>query len=97
EELNRITIAWPSELQWTPAAKIVETLKYSLTKLAILRELHTEQVRKGTLMLHCVVDGAEHLVALDYSDYPDFINEEALRECDLYLKMEWRKAGYGDP
>ena len=48
-------------------------------------------------MLNCILDGRSHAVAFDYSDYHNFINQEALARCEFYIKCRHRSTGYGDP
>ena len=93
-DLSRISIAWPTELQWPPAEQIVQTLKDGFVSLGILGHVHTPQPYEGVILLHCVIDDTEHKVALDYSDYHDFINVDALALSSLYVKCQFRLRGY---
>ena len=97
EDLRRVRITWPAAVDWLPSANIVETQKYALSKLGVLDVQHTKQDQEGVILLPCMVDERPHLIVLDYSDYPDFINSRALADCSLYLKMEHAARGYADP
>jgi Glycosyl transferases group 1 len=96
-EIESVSITWPTRYQWPTGAGIVETLKSGLEGLGVLRLAETEQTYKGVIMLHCVVGGRQHRVALDMSDYHDFINPDALALSSLYIKGEFRREGYDDP
>jgi hypothetical protein len=96
QDLQRVAIVWPTRYQWPEGAGILETLKFALSELGVMAVKPTMQVHKGVTLLHCTIDGREHRVALDYSDYPDFINAEALAESSLYLKGQYRSGGYPD-
>jgi hypothetical protein len=97
EELSHVAIVWPTQYQWPPTAPIVETIKDAFERLGLLREEATPQVHKGIVTLTCVLNGRTHFVALDCSDYHNFINESALAQCSLYIKCQYRAGGYPDP
>lgn len=97
DQLRRVRIVWPTNVDWLPSANIVETQKASLSRLGVLDMQDTTQDQEGVILLHCTVDERPHLVVLDYSDYPDFVNSQALGDCSLYLKMEHAAKGYSDP
>lgn len=96
-ELSRVRITWPSSYQWAPAAIFTETLKAALAQRGVLQVRPTSQSLPGIVLLACTVDGQAYKVALDYSDRPDFINQEGLRESSLYIKLQFGTNGYPDP
>jgi hypothetical protein len=96
QELARVSITWPSRYQWAHAAGFTETVKTALARLGVLRVEPTSQVHPGVVMLSCLVDGRAIMVALEYSDNHDFINEQALADCSLYIKFQFREKGYPD-
>ena len=96
-ELSRVRITWPSSYQWAPAAIFTETLKAALAQRGVLQVRPTSQSFPGIVLLACTVDGQAYKVALDYSDRPDFINQEGLRESSLYIKLQFGTNGYPDP
>lgn len=93
---SRVEIVWPSRYQWSELAPIVETFKDSFATLGVLRVRPTPQPHTGGVMLWCVVDGRPHAVFLDSFDHPDFINDAALAESDLYFKCQFHSGGYTD-
>jgi len=93
---GRVTIVWPSQYQWAPLEPIVEALKLGFTRLGILQVASTAQVHQGGVLLRCTVDGRPRAVFMDISDYPTFISQDALAECDLYFKCQFQAEGYGD-
>ena len=96
EELGRIALVWPSTYQWQDAKGITETLKLGLEHLGVLTVDTIPQPHRGIITLRCRVDDQASLIALDYSDKEDTINEAALAECSLYIKLEFRERGYED-
>jgi hypothetical protein len=96
EDLSRITIVWPTTYQWPACDVIVHTIRDGFARYGVLRFAETAQPHTGVIMLGGVVDGHAHKIALDYSDYHDFINEAALAASSLYIKMQFRREGYTD-
>ena len=47
-------------------------------------------------MLACLVNDRPFHVALDYMDQHDVINNDALAECSLYIKLQFVREGYAD-
>jgi len=94
---GRVSIAWPSRYEWAPAAGITETLKAALARQHVLKVQPTRQTYAGAIMLECVVDDRRHRVVLDYSDHAEFLNQDALATCSLYIKLQFRADGYADP
>ncbi|MBV8306856.1 MAG: hypothetical protein JO274_05200, partial [Gammaproteobacteria bacterium] len=82
EQLASLTVVWPTRYEWAGCAGILETIKDALQRLGILREEPSRQSFKGAVMLKCILRGEAHAVALDYSDYHDFINPEALAQSE---------------
>ena len=95
-ERERVRILWPSTYQWAPAARFTETVKRSFARLGVLRIENTPQNHRGVVSLRCTVDGRSHIVAIDYADRPNSINEDALAECSLYIKFQFHERGYRD-
>jgi hypothetical protein len=91
-----VAITWPDTYGWPPLAGIVETVKAGLSRTGVLRVGSTEQELEGVIMLSCIINGRPQFVALDFSDYHDFINEVALAKCSLYIKAQFRREGYSD-
>ena len=96
KDLSRIIIAWPTIYQWPACDVIVHTIRDGFARYGVLRLAKTAQPHTGVIMLGGVVDGHAHKIALDYSDYHNFINESALAESSLYIKMQFRRGGYRD-
>jgi hypothetical protein len=96
EDLARISVMWPTKYQWAPSGIIVETIRDGMTRLGVLRLEPTAQTLRGVVMLTCVVDDRPHVVALDYADYQDAVNDQALSECALYIKCQFREGGYAN-
>ena len=90
--LANVSIAWPRVYQWPPNAGIVVTLRDALSRAARLMHDDIPQVHRGMIVFQC--DG--HQIVLDYLDYHNFVNEDALKGCDLYIKLQYRSEGYAD-
>ena len=95
-ELAKVSIVWPSHPQWALAEGITETLSTGLDRLGVLRREPIAQEHRGVIMLHCEVAGRPLRVALDYMDRREAINNNALTECALYVKLQYSEEGYGD-
>jgi hypothetical protein len=95
-ERERVRILWPSTYQWEHTSAFVETVKIAMARLGVLRVSATPQVHPGVVRLFCSVDGRAHIVAIDYADRSDAISRDALAECSLYLKFQYREEGYAD-
>lgn len=95
-ERERVQIVWPSSYQWAPTAVFAETVKRSLSRLGVLRVENTPQHQSGVVRLRCTVDGRSHIVAIDFADRPQSINDEALAECSVYFKFQYHQRGYRD-
>lgn len=94
EELEGVTVRWPTEYQWPTARLWVETLFYGLRRRVRVEPAPLAQPYRGTVLFQFVRGGRAHDVALDYSDYPD-INEESAARCRVYFKMQHLRGGYG--
>ncbi len=97
EELSRVSVVWPTQYEWPAGGAILESIKSAFKSLGVVHEERTPQPHSGVVMLYCLVDRKPHAVALDYSDYHDFINESALAQSSLYFKAQHRVQGYPDP
>lgn len=95
-ERARVRIAWPATYQWVHAGTFTETIRHALSRMGVLAIANVPQPYRGVVALRCTVDGRSHLVAIDYADRPDSLSQEALRECTLYIKMQFDECGYAD-
>lgn len=95
-ERERVRVLWPSTYQWKHASSFVDTIKLSMARLGMLRIGATPQIYPGVLRLFCSVDRRVHVLAVDYADHCDAINRDALAECSLYVKFQFREEGYAD-
>jgi hypothetical protein len=95
-ELNSIRVVWPVRPQWAHAADMTRAFTLGLSRLGVLRRQSTPQEHAGIIMLTCRVREREHRVALDYSDRHTRINQAALSEYVMYIKLQYAVEGYGD-
>lgn len=95
-ERARIRIAWPSTYQWAHACTFTETIRAALSRKGVLVIADVPQPHPGVVTLWCTVDGRSHVVAIDFADRPDLLSEAALRECSLYIKLQYGERGYAD-
>lgn len=95
-ERARVRIAWPATFQWAAAAQMTETIKHSLASLGVLHVGNMAQHHRGVVSLRCEIDGRSHLVAIDYADRPQYVNDAALAECGVYFKLQYQERGYRD-
>lgn len=94
EELEDVTIRWPSRYEWPPMRIWVEGLLYGFRERAKVELADIAQGYRGTMLFQFVVGGKAHDVAVDFSDYPDVV-EECARRCPVYFKMQHLREGYG--
>lgn len=97
EERERLRVFWPARYSWPVTGNILETIRDGFARLGVLASEPGSNEGTGVLMLGCEVDGERHTVALDFSDYHDFVNADALERSSLYLKCQFRVEGYEDP
>lgn len=95
-ERERVRVLWPSTYQWKLASLFADTIKLAMARLGVLRVGATPQVHRGVVRLFCSIDGRARIVAIDYADRGDAINRDALAECSLYIKFQFREEGYAD-
>jgi hypothetical protein len=74
----------------------VSSIKDGFRGLGVLSVKDIAQTHRGVVLFNCVLDGKARPVALDYSDYPDFVNMDALADTELYFKCQFAPGGYGD-
>lgn len=89
-------VRWPSTYEWPQAAKWVTGLRQSLAVKIPFEVTEIVQPYDGAVLIEVMLDGADHLVAIDYFD-GDRILDQVLDECSLIFKMQYRAGGYDDP
>ncbi len=95
EELQRVTVRWPSQYQWDAASEWVEVLLYGFRRhLTVDLVEDIPQNHRGTVNFELVVNGRVRRVGIGYSDYMA-IDDDCAESVDLYFKMQFAKAGYG--
>jgi hypothetical protein len=92
-QFETLTIHWPKTYQWPPAEKWMVSLVHGLRKFVAVQTKEIPQPYKGIVVAHVLVGKAKYEIAIDYSDYPS-INEECVRHCGLYFKMQYSRDGY---
>lgn len=95
-ERERIRICWPATYHWNRTSAFADTIKRSLSRLGVVRVCAIPQPHSGVVRVICALDGRAHFVAIDYADRPDEISTNALAECSLYIKLQFREEGYPD-
>lgn len=91
---SRIRVLWPREYQWVHSARWADQVRDALQAWVPVENASIPQPHKGTTVGVCVVDGREHQVAFDLSDYPDFLDETAARTSLVTFKLQHRPGGY---
>jgi len=92
----RVQIVWPRSYQWVHAAGFTSSIKRSFEQIGVSRMGTVPQLHRGVVSVQCAVNGRAHVLAIDYSDRPDFINCDALEESSLYIKLQYCERGYDD-
>ncbi|MEO6211048.1 MAG: glycosyltransferase [Gemmatimonadaceae bacterium] len=96
-ELSRVGITWPMTYQWPPAAAFTDTIKRAFSRLDLLEVAALKQTHRGVVRILVTLDDKVYAVMVDYADNADGINEDALAQCSLYFKFQYRVRGYSDP
>ncbi len=96
-ELRDVGIRWPIKYEWDAASDWVEFLKVGSKRYVRLKLVDDiAQPYKGTVVFEIVISGRPRRVAVGYSDYLP-IDEDCVRQCDLYFKMQYDANGYSAP
>jgi hypothetical protein len=94
-QLKEILIRWPAKYEWDNAKDWVEILLYGFrTQVKVEKVEDIPQPYKGTVVFQIVINGKTRTIAIGYSDYMP-VDEESIKDCDLYFKMQYQKQGYG--
>ncbi|HRH40342.1 MAG TPA: glycosyltransferase [Pyrinomonadaceae bacterium] len=94
-ELKNVSIRWTNKYQCDEASDWVDILLYGFRKLVKVEIVdNISQPYKGTVVFQIIINGKIRDVAVGYSDYLP-IDENCVKECDLYFKMQYDKFGYG--
>ncbi len=95
QRLNATTIEWPVKYEWDAAEKWVSPLLTGLKSHTRVELTDCIPQHRGLVLFKAKCKDRSALVAVDYSDNPNQIDEKRLRQCDLYFKMQYLKNGYG--
>jgi hypothetical protein len=96
DELTGVRLLWPATYQWSEAEGWVGNLLLGFRRLVPIVRTDLPQPCSGVVLVRLVHDGGSHDVAIDYSDYPDRIDQEGLHRAACYFKMQFHPDGYGD-
>lgn len=88
----------PKTFLWPPTKKWFATIFPALSKKTnVIYNNNVPQIYNDIVMIKALYKNKEALIAFDFSDYPDKINNNALSDSILYFKMQYLKNGYSDP
>lgn len=93
EELADIEIRYPSTYEHIEAHTWFDTFLMQLRRRVKVVITDLPQPHRGTVLIQFVKKGRVHDVAIDYSDYPDIV-EESVNRCPMYFKMQHLTKGY---
>ena len=93
-ERQRLTIRWPASYPWAFTRMFVDPVLSGLRQLVAVEPAAIDQPYTGVLLIGVTVDGIEHEVAIDYSDYRE-IDAECAARCPVYFKLQYLREGYG--
>jgi hypothetical protein len=94
EDLKLLTVYWPTVYEWPPAEKWVSHILMGLKKYVNIRFSDIPQKFEGIVLIGVDYYGKDVSVAIDYSDDGERIDEECLKECAAYFKMQFQRKGY---
>jgi len=90
---QRITVYWPSSNVVGALRKWIDPLRAGLSRHVRVVSSEIPQPYGGIALTRFVIDGVEHTVAIDASDYPP-LNNSCLDCTCLYFKMQYSSEGY---
>jgi Glycosyl transferases group 1 len=96
ELLQRLQVLWPTTYEWPPAYAWMINLLAGLRRHVRVEPTDIPQPYQGIVLVQFLSDGQPHDVIIDYSDYLDYINADALDRAVVYFKMQFREGGYGE-
>jgi Glycosyl transferases group 1 len=89
-----VIVTWPSKYQHPNAAPFVESLLAGLATMGRVHRAYIPQPYEGIVLLTVDAGYGPQRVAIDYFDFTH-VNEQCVREVDVYFKMQYRRQGYG--
>jgi hypothetical protein len=93
-QLRHSGIRWPRNYEWDGVRTFVQDLQVGLGRFVTVENAEIPQPYIGIVIIQVQVKGRLFDVVIDYSDYADIIQEEALRQSVVYFKMQFRADGY---
>ena len=91
-----VRLELPRVLEWPRAREAFGSLLESIVRLGHATTADIPQPYTGVILCQAVVGTETHPFVIDYSDYCNEINAQALDRCAIYFKLQFRTGGYGD-
>jgi hypothetical protein len=95
-ELERTRVIWPSQYEWPDADRWLGSLVTGLRAHVPVDLEPLPQTYRHVAVFQLERNGKRHAVAVDYRDSSE-LDDDCRRSVDLYFKLQFRLAGYGDP
>ena len=92
--LAETCVRWPRRYGWPLADTWLDPIRRGLERWVHVETADIDQPYKSVALVHLVLDGGSHEIALDFSDFMP-LEDEAVRRCPLYFKMQHAREGYG--
>ena len=93
--LAQTVVRWPAAYSWPSAGTWLDTLVEGLRSHVRVDVAPLPQPEGHVVVAEIVLGQKRHRIAIDYADLPE-LSEERRREADLYFKLQFSVAGYGD-
>lgn len=87
-------LRWPTHYDWPHTGKWVDGLRQALSQRIRIEAAPIPQPLERGVVLELEHLGRRHPVVIDYADKNE-IHPQAARESLVYLKMQFRRGGYG--
>ena len=94
EALKDVVVRWPW-VEWKARRMMGVQVRFWLDHYVRTVDADIPQPYDRVINFEVDIRGSRHAVMVETSDYPD-LNETAYADAELYFKMEFAKAGYGD-
>jgi hypothetical protein len=92
--LRHVVVRWPW-IEWKARRMIGAHVRFWLSRYVRTVDAEIAQPYDRVINFEVDIRGRRHTVMVETSDYPE-LNETAYENAELYFKMEFASAGYGD-
>jgi hypothetical protein len=97
ERLSGLRVRWPRVTRPAVDGRMLLPVRHAVGRHVRLELAHIPQPVSSVVLIEVVDGNRAHRVAIDLHDLSSFRDEELVRSCLVYFKMQHRIGGYGIP